>query len=186
MPLQCKWSFAAAALVMALAACDDNGGLAGSSPSRSTAPPGKSASPRRTEDPRVTAIAVYRGMWTAYDKARTNPRSDDPTLSRYATGAALWTLLAQLQAAKNLGLRGTGSVTTSPVVTKVTPVRRPTRISIRDCLDTSKSKLVPVASGSPYRDTPGGRRLCEADVQQQIDGSWKVLTFSIRPVGSCG
>jgi hypothetical protein len=183
MPLHQTFPRSAATLVLlSVVACDSN---SGQEPPPAAPESRTLAAPSPTADPRATAIAAYRGMWTAYDQALKDPRPDDPTLSRYATGAALWTLLAGLQATKNRDQRGTGPVTTAPVVTRAAPPDRPSRISIQDCLDTTHARRTRPAPGKPHRDTPGGRRLCQAEVQQQIDGSWKVLSFSIRPVGSC-
>jgi hypothetical protein len=124
-------------------------------------------------------------MWQAYGQALMVPNPDDPALTTYATGHALKTLVTGLTSAKTQGLKGTGSITNNPKVTKIEPVNAPSDVSISDCLDSSKSHLVRAGKGPTYHDTPGGKQLCIADVALQADGTWKVTDFGVRAVGSC-
>lgn len=149
-----------------------------------------SQSPSTPTDPKAAAVqsalAAYRSMWQTYVTATRGPDPTDPNLARYATGAALRTLTNGLQSLKDEGLKGTGDVTLAPQVSTISPADTPTKISIRDCVNTAASQIVRASPGLPYSDTPGGRRLCLADVERQGDGSWKVTSFGLREVGTCG
>ena len=139
-------------------------------------------------DPKVAvaeAVAAYRGMWAAFNTAMSIPDPELPDLRRYATANALTSLTVGVRSTKDRGLKGTGTFVVSPNVTEITPVGDPAKIGIRDCVDTSRSRLVRAVPGPSYSDSPGGRRLCLAEVQRQPDGSWKVTGFGLRAVGTC-
>jgi hypothetical protein len=131
------------------------------------------------------AVSAYSGMWKAYDAAIKIPDPQASDLVRYATGEALQTLTKGLQSVKEQGLKGTGDFVLAPRVSEVSPVSAPTNVGVRDCLSTAATHLVRVGPGSPYHDTPGGRRLCTATVVLQPDGTWKVTQFTLQKVGTC-
>ena len=140
-------------------------------------------------DPSVSAVqaavASYRSMWQAYNAAVQVPDPNSPDLAKYATGTALSTLVSGLRSVKDRGLKGTGQIVLAPQVTEISPTTAPTKVAIKDCFDDSATHLIRVGPGSPYNDTPGGRRLCLATVELQSDKSWKVTTFGLRGVGTC-
>ncbi|MEJ3741730.1 hypothetical protein WEI85_00310 [Actinomycetes bacterium KLBMP 9797] len=113
------------------------------------------------------------------------PDPDSPDLARYATGTALKTLTDGVRDVRDQGLKGEGKFVLSPRVTEVAPASAPTKISIRDCVDTKQSRIVRASPGPPYSDKPGGPRLCQATVERQSDGSWKVTSFGLHEVGTC-
>jgi hypothetical protein len=86
---------------------------------------------------------------------------------------------------RDQGLKGEGRFVVSPQVTEIAPASAPTKVGIRDCVDTAQSRIVRASPGPRYSDKPGGRRLCQATVQRQGDGSWKVTSFGLHEVGSC-
>lgn len=131
------------------------------------------------------AVTAYSGMWNAYDAAIKIPDPQAPDLAKYATGEALQTLTKGLQSVKDQSLKGTGEIVLSPHVSEVSPVSAPTNVGVRDCFDDGATHLVRVGPGSPYHDTPGGRRLCTATVVLQPDGTWKVTQFVLQKVGTC-
>jgi hypothetical protein len=130
-------------------------------------------------------MSGYRAMWHAYESAATRPNPDDPQLARYAAGTALHTLTNGLTMLREHGLKGTGSVAHTPEPTIAFPVHAPTEVVVSDCMDTAVSHLARTRSGPAYADSPGGHRLCLATVQRRPDGSWKVVTFAVRAVGTC-
>lgn len=144
-----------------------------------------SASARSQIDAIEQAMAAYRGMWRAYNEAIEIPDPNSPELSRYATGTALQTLIKGLTWARDRGVRGTGEIVLSPLVSEISPAKNPTKIGIRDCSNDAGTHLVAKPGASPYADTPGGRRLCLATVELQPDSSWKVTSFGLRGVGTC-
>jgi hypothetical protein len=134
---------------------------------------------------RQAVLAAYLGMWQAYETAAAVPDPGSRDLARYSTGEALRTLVNGIQSLKDQGLKGTGTVSHTPQITQVSPIVKPTDMSISDCMETSASHIVRATPGSPYNDSPGGRRLTLADVRKQDDGSWKVDSFGVRAVGTC-
>jgi hypothetical protein len=130
------------------------------------------------------AIAAYRGMWTAYQKAGETANPDDPNLATYATEGALQTLTSGLASVRDRGLVIKGEIVVSPRVTALEPADQPTTIEITDCADTTKSLLYRT-SGELYNDKPGGRRLIIATAKDIGGGVWKVVSFGARDIGTC-
>lgn len=130
------------------------------------------------------AIAAYRGMWTAYQKAGETADPNYPELQTYATSEALQTLTSGLTSVRDRGLLLKGEIVLNPRVTGVEPIEKPNSIELTDCADDSKSVLYK-KSGEPYSDTPGGRRLILATVKDTGGGTWKVVSFGVRDVGGC-
>lgn len=125
-------------------------------------------------------------MWAAFEKALSIPDPSYPALRQATIGDALTILVKTVQSAKDKGLKGTGGAKFNPEVVEVSPATSSIKVTIRDCLDTSGSRLVKAtAGGAPYKDPPGGRQLTIAIVQRQDDGSWKVSSVGTRDVGSC-
>lgn len=145
--------------------------------------PSTPANVRQTAE--QAALTAYRNMWQAYtDAGRTsNPRH--PDLARYAADSALRALTAGLKASQKDGLVTEGDIVTNPEIMGLRPSDAPTQASIRDCLDTTDSRLVKASpGGSPYTDTPGGRRRVTATAKV-LDGQWRVTTFYPGEVGTC-
>jgi hypothetical protein len=88
-----------------------------------------------------------------------------------------------LKSIQDQGLRGRGEARFHPKIESLEPAQTPTKIGIRDCMDTRRTELYK-ANGDPYRDEPGGNRLVIATVEI-VDGAWKVTGFGVRKVGSC-
>jgi len=180
-------AFACAVVLVVMGGCTSTPG-ASNGPSR---PPSLSApSPVASSlDPRAAAeqnaLAAYRGMWQAFTVAgrTTNPQYTD--LARYATGDAFNVLVAGLESNKKQGLITKGDLAPNPQVTQLTPADVPDTASIRDCLDTSQATRVKATpGGSPFVDTPGGRRLVVATAKN-IGGAWKVISVVPMAVGTC-
>jgi hypothetical protein len=131
------------------------------------------------------AEAAYRGMWNSYMRVLALPDPDSPELARYATDGALQTLRDGVRDLRDQGLKGEGEFVLSPRVTEVAPATAPTKIGIRDCFNDGEARIVRASPGPPYSDKPGGRRLCQATVERQGDGAWKVTSFGLHEVGTC-
>ncbi len=169
-------------------------GACKSAPGKSAGPSGppslSAPSPAATSlDPRSAAeqaaLAAYRGMWQAFTAAgrTTNPHYDD--LARFADGDAFNVLVAGLESNKKQGLITKGDLVPNPQVTQMTPADSPDTASIRDCLDTTQATRVKATpGGSPFVDTPGGRRLVTATAKN-IGGTWKVISVVPMAVGTC-
>lgn len=180
----------AAALAVLLAGCthDDNPPTtlptsAAPAPASASPSASPSAAAETADQAKQHAIDAYIGMWNAFLKAS---ELGDPVyaeLPKYTDGIALTRLTDGLKANQANGLLGRGQAVYHPKVESLGPPAAPTKASIRDCLDTSKTGLYK-ADGSPYKDTPGGLRLVLADVER-INGVWKVTSFGAREVGSC-
>ena len=155
-------------------------------PSATTPTESLTAAPDDAKSAASKSLAAYRAMWAAYEEALSAPDPSSPALQQTATGDALAILTKAIASAQAQGLKGTGGATFDPQVVKLAPAKKPTQVTIRDCLDTSKSHLVKATpSGAPYKDTPGGKRLTIAIVDRQADGVWKVSSVGTRDVGTC-
>ncbi|WP_144056923.1 hypothetical protein [Micromonospora lupini] len=131
------------------------------------------------------ALAAYRGMWAAYDEAGMTSNPDHPELAKFAVGDALKVLRSGLESDRREGLVGQGKVAVNPSIQSLTPAAAPTQAKVRDCADTSGAARVRATpNGTPFTDSPGGRRLVNATVSM-VGGSWKVASFGVQGVGSC-
>ena len=146
-------------------------------------PPGVTPSSDPRDAPQQQAIDAYVGMQRAYQDAVGTGDPDHPDLARYAAGEALQRLRNGITSIRDQGLRGRGEASFQPVVESLNPPGAPTRITVRDCLDTSQTELYD-PSGQPYQDQPGGLRLVIATVEI-VDGAWKVTGVGIHQVGTC-
>lgn len=133
--------------------------------------------------PQQQAVDAYVGMQQAYLAAAGTADPDHPDLARYAAGDALQRLRDGIASIRDRGLRGRGEATFEPLVESLDPPGAPTRITVRDCMDTGGTELYD-PSGQPYQDEPGGLRLVIATVEI-VDGTWKVISFGVQEVGTC-
>ncbi|MDG4751361.1 hypothetical protein O7630_10445 [Micromonospora sp. WMMD718] len=181
---------AAAALGALLAGCTHSDKTPTTLPS-SAAPAPASASP--SASPSATAVTpdqakryaidAYLGFQTAFQKAGAAGDPEFPDLAKYGTGDALKLFTNGLKSAKTQGLLSRGKAVFHPKIASLSPPAAPTKVSVQDCMDTSKTERYKV-DGSPYKDSPGGMRLVLADVER-IGDEWKVTGIGIREVGSC-
>lgn len=155
-----------------------------SAPATSTTSSAPSSSSPSAGAGAATAMDAYRGMWKAYVEAIRIPDPAYPDLTRYTQGDALNVFVNGLTSVQRDGLVGQGDVTLNPSVTGVNPNASPPTVEIKDCVDTSQSHLVK-KDGSPYQDTPGGKRSATATVARLADGTWKVASFALLAVGTC-
>jgi hypothetical protein len=146
-------------------------------------PPAATPSPDPQDAPQQQAVDAYVGMQRAYQQAVKTADPDHPDLARYAAGEALQRLRDGVASIRDQGLRGRGEASFQPVVESLDPPRAPTRITVRDCLDTSRTELYD-PSGRPYQDEPGGLRLVIATAEI-VNGVWKVTSVAIHQVGTC-
>jgi hypothetical protein len=146
-------------------------------------PPTTTPSPDPQADPQQQAIDAYVGMQRTFQEAVKTADPDHPDLARYAAGEALQRLRDGIASIRDRGLRGRGEATFQPMVESLNPPGAPTRITVRDCLDTSQTELYD-PSGQPYQDQPGGLRLVIATVEL-VNGAWKVTSVGIHQVGTC-
>ncbi len=152
------------------------------SSSPSAAPPATSPAPSFSGA--ATAVDAYRGMWKAYVDASRIPDPSYPELAKYAQGDALKVFVNGLTSMQRDGLVGKGDVKLNPAVVAAKPNATPPTVDIQDCADTSETQLVK-KDGSPYQDTPGGKRKAVATAARMDDGSWKIISFALLAVGTC-
>lgn len=122
-------------------------------------------------------------MWKAFVAASDIPDPAYPDLARYADGDALNVLVKGLKDMQSKGLVNQGDVVLQPQVTAVSLSVKPAQVQIADCVDDSGTHLVK-KDGSPYQDTPSGRRSAQIKVTQTTAG-WKVTSFALFEVGTC-
>ena len=131
-------------------------------------------------------VAAYWCMWAAYDQAGRAPQAnpDDDRLAQCATDDALDALVRGLTSMRNDGRVIDGEVLLSPEVVELALEDSPMRAQVRDCGDSSDWLTVDAATGE-VTDDPRGRQLIVADLQELGGGTWKVISFGVRDVGSC-
>ena len=140
-------------------------------------------SPPSPDDVRTLAVKVYLAMWADMVEAATTSDYTSPRLADHADAQALLLLSGMLRAAHDHKVVVKGTPRFSPVVTAVTPSRKPIAVSLRDCADGS-SWLSYRLDGRLQDDVPGGRHLITATVGL-YHGRWVVTRLSIGAVGTC-
>lgn len=131
------------------------------------------------------ALAAYRGMWEDFVVAGTTSDWQSPELGRHATGVALTNLSRGLYADSANGLVTRGEPVLSPEVSSVEPASAPVRVIVTDCGDSTNWLKYREEDDSLATQGPGGRRLINAVVERQSDGSWKVSDYGVQELGSC-
>ncbi|WP_231648475.1 hypothetical protein [Saccharothrix sp. NRRL B-16348] len=131
------------------------------------------------------ATDAYRGMWLSFAEAATTSDWQSPKLGEFATGTALNTLTRGLYGDRYKGVVSRGRPVLNPAVSSSEPVGAPTRIIVTDCGDSTNWTRHYADSGQPADDEPGGRRHIDAIVEEQADGTWKVVEFGVQEVGTC-
>lgn len=155
-------------------------------PSTSVAPPPQVLpAPSVEELAGQDALAAYRGMWEDFVTAGTTSDWRSPDLGRHATGVALTNLSRGLYADSANGLVTRGAPVLSPAVSSVEPAGAPVRVVVTDCGDSMNWLKYRKADNSLATQGPGGRRLINAVVERQSDGSWKVSDYGVQELGSC-
>ncbi|WP_300015838.1 hypothetical protein [Pseudonocardia sp.] len=182
-----RFSSVLVASVLALTA----GCSVGTSPSPSPPPmpdtPSAQASPAPSADDLAgqEALAAYRGMWDDFVAAGTTSDWQSTSLGRHATGQALTNLSRGLYADSANGLVTRGAPVLSPEVSSVEPSGAPVRVIVADCGDSTNWLKYREDDGTRATDGSGGRRLINALVERQSDGSWKVSDYGVQELGSC-
>jgi len=166
---------------LTLAACSTS---STSTTSSSTKTPSATPSESASEQAKSLALTAYRGMWQDFAAAGENSDWQSAQLGRYSTGAALNNMHKALFADHTSGVVTKGEPVLSPKVDSTDSAANPTKITVKDCGD-STNWLKYRESDGQLADTPGGRRLIYADVQKQSDGSWKVSDYAVHDVGTC-
>ena len=180
--------FAISTVALALTSCT-SGTPGGSATNKSTplvrpssAAPTTPVSP--VDQAKQAALAAYRGMWRDFVVAGTTSDWQSASLGQYATGIALTNMSRGLYADHYNGLVTKGEPVLSPSVSSVDPLTDPKKTIITDRGDSTQW-LKYRADNGKLADTPGGRRLINAIVEKQADGSWKVTDFGVHNVGTC-
>lgn len=180
--------FTAGAMAFALVACStestDSPAPATSGPATPTsAPPSTTLS--LADKAKQDALAAYEGMWQSFVAAAATADWQSPKLGQYATGVALTNLTRSLYADHYNGLVTKGEPTHTAQVSSVDPPANPGKIIVTDCSDSTNALKYRADNGQLADNTPGGRRLINAIVERQADGSWKVSDYGVHEVGSC-
>jgi hypothetical protein len=171
---------------MALTACDS--GTA--SPPRDTTQPARTSTPSPSANSPVDqakqdALAAYRGMWQDFVVAGRTSDWQSSALGDHATGLALQNLSKGLYSDHYKGLVTKGEPILNPSVSSAEPADAPTKIVVTDCGDSTNWLKYRKDTGEPADNEAGGRRLINAIVEKQSDGSWKVSDYGVHEVGSC-
>jgi hypothetical protein len=155
-------------------------------PAPATTPPAAPTSPVSVVDrAQQEALEAYRGMWRDFAAAGATSDWRSPRLGQYATGVALTNLSRGLYADHYNGLVTKGEPILNPSVFSVDPPQDPAKVVITDCGDSTHWLKYRADNGQLADDKPGGRRLINAIVDKQSDGSWKVSDYGVHEIGTC-
>ncbi len=168
----------AALLLVGLAACST--APRDSSADRPPAPSPVTSAPSPADD----ALAVYRGMWSAFGVAARTADWKSPELATFVAGYARQQLVDSLQADEVQGVVTMGDFTVNPTVASATPAGAPTVVRVADCGDDSGTTRVRKSDGEVLPGGQRGRHRIDAEVRRDGDG-WKVVDFRLRAAGSC-
>lgn len=151
-------------------ATGDSAASDSSAPEAASAP---SADAREAEAAEA-ALTVYAGYLAAIQKAESagNPQHSD--LKKYVADPLLTRVRLAIRDAKENGAMRTGSLISDPTVTSVTLDTVPQTVSIQDCVDSTKYRLVYRKDKSPVPDTSVGRYLATATASRFPDGRWLI------------
>ncbi len=171
--------------VLVLGACGTGNPSSPKPNSSTTTPSSVALSPGKSSSSGAAAVAAYGGMWDDYVAAAATSDWQSPKLGQHATGLALSTLTRGLDADHYNGLVSRGSPTHDVTVIALAPTSAPETVTVTDCSDSTGALKYRADNGQLANDSPGGRRLINATVQKQSDGSWKVSDFGVHGVGTC-
>lgn len=175
-------TIASSAAVVLLGACSATEPSRPASSSTSTA---TTVVPRPADLAKERATAAYLGMWQDMADAAVTSDWQSPKLAQNATADALSRISRGLYADHFNGLVTKGHPINHPTVESVEPAAAPTTVNLVDCGDDSQWLKYRADTGQPANDGPSGRRHINAMVKKAVDGSWKVVDFAIRDVGTC-
>jgi len=172
----------------ALGACGA-GNTSSAQPRTTTSTPGSATASTKATSPadaaKQQAMTAYLGMWNDFVSAAATSDWQSRKLGQYATGLALSTLSRGLYADHSNHLVSRGAPTHNTQESSVDPPANPTTVTVTDCSDSTKALKYRTDNGQLANDSPGGRRLINATVQKQSDGSWKVSDFGVQGLGTC-
>lgn len=134
---------------------------------------------------REGAVSAYRAMWADFVAAGKTSDWRSPALGQHSTGVALDKLTRSLRSDQDKGLVTKGSPTLNPKVSTVDQTADPQKVTITDCGDSTNALKYRKDNGQLADDVPGGRRLIDAIVEKQADGTWKVTDFGVHDLGTC-
>lgn len=138
------------------------------------------ARPRPSTDAKAVAAAekaaltAYAGYLEASRKAEAARDPMHPELDKYLADPLLTRVRLTIRDAKEHGAMRTGTLVSDPAVTGVSLDAVPATVSIQDCLDATKYRLVDVKSRKPVPGTIGGRYLATATASRYPDGRWLI------------
>lgn len=151
-----------------------------SSEGSGTAAETPAARPRATADAEAVAAAekaaltAYAGYLEASRKAESESDSMHPELTRYLADPLLTRVRLAIRDAKEHGAMRTGTLVSDPTVTGVSLDTVPATVSIQDCIDATKYRLVDIKSKKPVPGTTGSRYLATATASRYPDGRWLI------------
>jgi hypothetical protein len=120
------------------------------------------------------ALAAYAGYLAASQKAEQTGNHRHPDLKKYLADPLLTRVRLAIRDAKENGAMRTGSLISDPTVTSVTLDSVPAAVSIQDCIDATKYKLVNRDDKKAIPGTANGRYLATATATRYPDGRWLI------------
>lgn len=138
------------------------------------------AQPRASADAEAVAaaekaaLAAYAGYLEASRKAEAARDPRHPELTKYLADPLLTWVRLTIREAKEHGAMRTGTLISDPTVTSVNLDTVPATVTIQDCIDATKYRLIDVKSKKPVPGSTSGRYLATATATRYPDGRWLI------------
>lgn len=166
-------ALAAVAVVGSMASCSfgDSSDQPGTEP---TARPAPTVDAEAVAAAEKAALAAYTGYLEATRKAEAARDPFHPELTKYLADPLLTRVRLTIRDAKEHGAMRTGTLVSDPAVTEVSLATVPATVSIQDCIDATKYRLVDVKSRKVVPGSVSGRYLATATASRYPDGRWLI------------
>lgn len=154
-------------------------------------PGDKAARPRPSVDAEAIAaaekeaLAAYAGYLEASQKAELASDPMHPELTKYLADPLLTWVRLTIREAKEHGAMRTGTLVSDPTVTSVSLDTVPATVTIQDCIDATKYRLIDVKSKKVVPGSASGRYLATATASRYPDGRWLINEGAVHQDQPC-
>lgn len=161
-------------------------GCGGGPDAPASAPAQTPASPDAdTAEAERAALAAYAGYLAASRKAELAGDPHDPELRKYLADPLLTRVRLAIRDMEEHGAVRTGKIISDPTITAVDLAAVPPTVSIQDCIDTTKYRLIYRKDRSVVPGSAGGRYLATATATRYPDGRWLISASGVHKDQPC-
>lgn len=180
------WTTLVAVVALGAATACSTKDSAGASPSDArTARPKPSVDAEAIAAAEKAALAAYAGYLEASQKAELARDPMHPELTKYLADPLLTWVRLTIREAKEHGAMRTGKLISDPTVTSVNLDTVPATVTIQDCIDATKYRLVDVKTNKAVPGSVTGRYLATATASRYPDGRWLINEGAVHQDQPC-